>query len=339
MSFDTLEDPGDLWFERATFVSTHLSSVGYGIHVAVFFTVTYFLLKKKMQYKLLWLLFNGSLFAFGTISLACSIYYNENAWVNQREYPGGPLVYLFEQQALPTQTLGNTAAILASFFADGLMLQRVAILYDWNWWVIVPPGLFYIACVILSILTTIQLALPDQTNWTPLSLPVWIVLMILPMWLTALIAGRILYYRHELKKLMGTEAAKVYTGVAAVVIESALPFTIISIILLGLFGDNNVAQNLFVSLMVQIECIAPEMIVLRVILGHAWTSQTLKPKKGLDINDVEARRRTFTPMAFAEPSTISVADSSTQMERSKSQLEGSVHHQEKKENSGGIDMV
>ncbi|KAK1230308.1 hypothetical protein PQX77_006601 [Marasmius sp. AFHP31] len=340
MSFDTREDPGDLWFEQATFVSTHLSSVGYGIHVAVFFTVTYFLLKKKMQYKLFWLLFNGFLFAFGTISLACSIYYNENAWVNQREYPGGPLAYLFEQQALPTQTLGNTAAILASFFADGLMLQRVAILYNWNWWVIVPPGLFYIVCVILSILTTIQLALPDQTNWTPLSLPVWIVLMILPMWLTALIVGKILYHRHELTKLMGAEAAKVYTGVAAVVIESALPFTVISIILLGLFGDNNVAQNLFVSLMVQIECIAPEMIVLRVILGHAWTSQTLKPKEGLDINNGEtSRRRTFTPMAFAEPSTISVADSSTQMERSKSRLEGSVHHQEEKENSGGIDIV
>ncbi|KAJ8083121.1 hypothetical protein PM082_008990 [Marasmius tenuissimus] len=335
MSFDTLEDPGDLWFERATFVSTHLSSVGYGIHVAVFFTVTYFLLKKKMQYKLLWLLFNGSLFAFGTISLACSIYYNENAWVNQREYPSGPFAYLFEQQALPTQTLGNTAAILASFFADattGCHPIRLELVGYRSTGVVLYR-------VFLSILTTIQLALPDQTNWTPLSLPVWIVLMILPMWLTALIAGRILYYRHELKKLMGTEAAKVYTGVAAVVIESALPFTIISIILLGLFGDNNVAQNLFVSLMVQIECIAPEMIVLRVILGHAWTSQTLKPKKGLDINDVEARRRTFTPMAFAEPSTISVADSSTQMERSKSQLEGNMHHQEKKENSGGIDMV
>ena len=77
--------------------------------------------------------------------------------------------------------------------------------------------------------------------------------MVLPMWLTTLIAGKILYHRHQLIKVMGAESASVYTGVAAIVIESALPFTLISIILLGLFGDNNIAQNLLVSLLVQIE--------------------------------------------------------------------------------------
>ncbi|KAG7085727.1 hypothetical protein E1B28_003270 [Marasmius oreades] len=343
MSSNTQEDPKNLWFEQATFISTHMSSVGYGIHASVYFTVTYFLLKRKRPHKLFWLVFNGFLFAFGTINLACGIHYNENAWVNKREYPGGPFAYLFEQQALPTQTLGNSVAILASFFADGLMLQRVAILYDWNWWIIVPPGLFYVGCVVLSILTVVQLALPDQTSqWPSLSLPVWIILMILPMWLTALIAGRILYQRHRLIKIMGAEAASIYTGVTAVVIESALPFTLISIILLGLFGDNNVAQNLFVSVMVQIECIAPEMIILRVILGHAWTSQTLKPGGGLDrnIRDADAGSN-CTPMAFAEP-TISLDDSTTRMERSNCQSEASVVHQEDKDRNAGcvpIDIV
>ncbi|EEB86987.1 hypothetical protein MPER_15871, partial [Moniliophthora perniciosa FA553] len=75
------------------------------------------------------------------------IRYNENAWVTQRGYPGGSFSYLIEQQNHPVLTLGNTASILASFWADGLMLQRVVVLYQRNWWVIVPPTLFYIACI------------------------------------------------------------------------------------------------------------------------------------------------------------------------------------------------
>ncbi|KAF5371106.1 hypothetical protein D9758_004101 [Tetrapyrgos nigripes] len=260
--YTTQEDSETLWFEQSSYVATHLASVGYGIHIVIFCMVTYYTLAQRKRFPqskawIAWLVFNTLLFAFGTINLACSIRFNENAWVNDREYPGGPFAYMVEQQSITLLTLGNSASILASFLSDGLLLYRAAILWDFTWWIIIPPAVFYVACVILSILTTVQLALPDQTSWTPLSLPVWIVLMILPIWLTALID------------------AKVYTGVSAIVIESALPFTIISIILLGLFGDEDIAQNLFVALMVQIECIAPEMIVLRVMLGRAWTRETI----------------------------------------------------------------
>jgi hypothetical protein len=101
-------------------------------------------------------------------------------------------------------------------------------------------------------LTVVQLALPTVAL-PQLSLAVWIVLMLLPIWLTILIAGRIFYYRKTMVDILGPEYAKNYTGVSAIVIESALPFTIISIILLGLFGDKNTAQNLFIPLMVQFE--------------------------------------------------------------------------------------
>ncbi|KAI3607057.1 hypothetical protein WG66_007935 [Moniliophthora roreri] len=298
-SYATQEDPTFLWFEQSTFVSTHLSSVGYGIHLTIFSIVTYHVLKIRPKLWIFWLFFNTSLFAFGTINLACSIRYNENAWVTQRGYPGGPFNYLIEQQNHPVLTLGNSASILASFWADGLMLQRVMVLYQWNWWVIIPPTLFYIACIILSVLTTVQLALPTQTSWTPLSLPVWIVLMILPMWLSALIVGRILWHKKEVESSMGKEEAKIYTGIAAIVVESALPFTIISIILLGLFGDEDVAQNLFVSLMVQIECIAPEMIILRVIRGRAWSTRTLQRGKRKDAEEPENKLEVLSHMEFA----------------------------------------
>ncbi|KAF7350163.1 hypothetical protein MVEN_01318800 [Mycena venus] len=276
--FATQEDPESLWYEQSNYRSTHLASVGYGIHVAVFGTVTYYTLQMRSAGKgriwIFWLVFSALQFAFGTINLACSIAYNENAWVNDRAYPGGPFSYLIEQGNLPFATLGNSASILASFLSDGMLLYRAGVLWDFTWYIVVPPTLFFIACIVLSVMTVIQLALPN-VPFPQLSLAVWIILMLLPIWLTILIAGRILYHRQTMHDILGPEYARSYTGISAIVVESALPFTIISLILLGLFGDKNTAQNLFIPLLVQFECIAPEMIILRVVLGHAWTKATL----------------------------------------------------------------
>jgi hypothetical protein len=110
-----------------------------------------------------WLAFNSLLFAFGTINLACSVAYNENAWVNDRAYPGGPFNYLVEQGNLPFVTLGNVASILASFLSDGMLvsimyhlstelsngsqLYRAGVLWNFAWYIVVPPALFFIACI------------------------------------------------------------------------------------------------------------------------------------------------------------------------------------------------
>ncbi|KAJ7718201.1 hypothetical protein DFH07DRAFT_784989 [Mycena maculata] len=276
--FATQEDPESLWYEQSNYVSTHLAAMGYGVHIVVFATVTYYTLlmrgRTASRMRIFWLIFNTLIFSMGTINLACSIAYNENAWVNDREYPGGPFNYLIGEQSISFMTLGNVASILASFMSDGLLLYRAGVLWNFAWYIVVPPALFFIACIILSVMTVIQLALPTAPL-PPLSLAVWIVLMILPIWLTVLIAGRILYHRRTMVDVLGPEYAKNYAGIAAIVVESALPFTIISAILLGLFGDQNIAQNLFVPLMVQVECIAPELIILRVVLGRSWTKGTM----------------------------------------------------------------
>jgi hypothetical protein len=96
--------------------------------MVVFAMVTYYtVLARKRSTSRAWMLnfwlsFNTLLFTLGTINLACSIRFNENAWINEREYPGGPFSYMIEQGSLPFMTLGNTASILASFLSDGLLV-------------------------------------------------------------------------------------------------------------------------------------------------------------------------------------------------------------------------
>ncbi|KAJ7466851.1 hypothetical protein B0H11DRAFT_2047950 [Mycena galericulata] len=229
-----------------------------------------------------WLVYDAALSAMGTINLACSIRYNENAWVNDREYPGGPYSYLIGQQSVPFMTLGNTASILAAFMSNGLLLYRAGVLWNLRGTCLFHRLQFFVACS--NCHSTVPL--PE------LAIPVWIVLVIIPIWLTALIAGRILYHRQTMINVLGPRYAKRYASTSAIVIESAVPYTVISLILLGLYGSQNIAQNLFTPLLVQVECIAPELIILRVVLGRSWTKGTMSGEgKPSDIHFASPRRQ------------------------------------------------
>ncbi|KAG6860327.1 hypothetical protein C0995_012634 [Termitomyces sp. Mi166 len=265
------ESHEELWFERSNYIATHIASMCYetpGAQIAVFFIATYHVLRWNTSAKrrLFWLFFLFLLTATATINLACSIKFNQSAWIDERNYPGGPYEFLVEQQSRPILTLGNTASILGSFFADGILLYRVMVLWNFMWYIIIPPTLFYIVCVILSILTVVQIADPTFANIVNLALPVWVILMIINIVLSAMIAIRILILRRDVQSGLGTEYAKPYAMIASLVVEAALPFTILSIILLVLFGGKNTAQNLFVPLLVQVECLSPSLIILRVIV-------------------------------------------------------------------------
>ncbi|KAF8870731.1 hypothetical protein BD779DRAFT_1454904 [Infundibulicybe gibba] len=250
-----------------------------GIHTAVFATVLYFMfLPEQMRRRgprwVGWLAMTCSLFAVGTTNLACSIGFNEAAWVNERNYPGGPAAFLTEQQGRAIMTVGNSATILASFLADGLLLNRVYILWNQRWQVVVLPSVFYFVTIILAILRVVQIPLKDFGGMINLGIITWSSLMALNVYLSAMIALRIITMRRTVINLLGPEHAGMYTGAAAFVIESAMPFMIVSIILLALFGGNNTSQNLFVPLLVQIECIAPLLIILRIFRNQAWSRNT-----------------------------------------------------------------
>lgn len=102
-------------------------------------------------------------------------------------------------------------------------------------------------------MVVIQLANPALVPVLNLTLPVWLVLMIINIILSAMIATRILMLRKRLVTMLGKDHGKIYTSTASLIIEAALPFNILSIILLGLFGSEATAQSLFVPLLVQVE--------------------------------------------------------------------------------------
>lgn len=65
---------------------------------------------------------------------------------------------------------------------------------------------------------------------------------------TSLICGRILYYAHSMKREFGPAFATTYFSLVAIIVESALPYTLVGIAFVVSFGLNSEISILFLSL-------------------------------------------------------------------------------------------
>lgn len=100
----------------------------------------------------------------------------------------------------------------------------------------------------LSIVTVIQTALPGSNLWTHtaynFAIPYWSISVAVNIVLTAVIVVRIVLVRKELVAVLGAEYARQYTSLIAIVIESALLYSVSSIMFLIAFAFNSNVQNL-----------------------------------------------------------------------------------------------
>lgn len=103
---------------------------------------------------------------------------------------------------------------------------------------------FALACMLLAlaIMSVVQSALPGSSffdgNDIEFAVP-WISLTCsLNAIITILIVVRLLRARSCIRAAMSRDVATVYTGVIAILVESALPFTLLGIVFAVLLGKN-----------------------------------------------------------------------------------------------------
>ena len=69
--------------------------------------------------------------------------------------------------------------------------------------------------------------------------------------LTALIAGRLLFMRYRLKKLVGASSSMPYVTITAMLVESAAIYSINGITFLVAYGLNDPSQDLWLPVLGQ----------------------------------------------------------------------------------------
>ncbi|KAI0919667.1 hypothetical protein AcW1_003139 [Taiwanofungus camphoratus] len=259
------ETSAEIWFEQSNFVSVYIGTIAYGVHIAVFFICVYYLVTERKKNCWKWLAYIAVLFSMATVNICLNMHFSEMAWIDDRDYPGGPLAFLLEQQSDSMNTVGNSVSFVATFLADGLLLYRVHVIWR-RWYIMVIPTLMWLASTALSILTTIQAARPNSSLWAngtlDFSVPYWSLSMALNILLTILLVSRLLYMRHMIISTpLGEHYGKTYTSVATMVLESALPYCLVSFVFIVLYGLHSTAENLFIPLLLQVAVRPPAVLL------------------------------------------------------------------------------
>ncbi|KAL7283424.1 hypothetical protein ACG7TL_002854 [Trametes sanguinea] len=275
--YATSESPIVLWNEQAINAAVYIGAIAWGLHISTFFQSTSAILQSgKSSWR--WLPFSFILFAMASINICCSISFNELAWIDERNYPGGPLAFIVEQSSRPINTASIATSVVTLFLANSFLVYRTHVLWN-KFWVTTALVAFLLVSTVLSVMHCIQAARPDAGLWddatVKISIPYASVTMTLNILLTVILSWRLLDLRRRLPATIN-EQVKQYTTVQALVVETAFPYGLASFIFVVLYGLRNAGANLFVPLLVQVEGIVAELILIRMVRGNAWSYDILR---------------------------------------------------------------
>ncbi|KAE9394591.1 hypothetical protein BT96DRAFT_886487 [Gymnopus androsaceus JB14] len=255
----TAADPIVLPLERSFYIGNVFGNIFYGVQIYITFHSIYLLLHSSSDRRT-----KSFYVGYGIVMLLCMSFamianslLGQEMWIEHRNYPGGPVAYWTDNGAVWYNVLGSAADMFGNFMGDALLVYRLYVIYSGKWYVVVFPFLIFLASTALAIMSVVQSALPGSSffegNDIVYAVP-WISLTCsLNAIITILIVARILSARRRIRSAMPEDMATVYTGVIAILVESALPFTLLGIVFAVLLGKN-LPEQLALSLTMGILC-------------------------------------------------------------------------------------
>ncbi|KAJ6501621.1 hypothetical protein C8R47DRAFT_969868 [Mycena vitilis] len=281
-----LDTPAQLAFERSFYIGSYVTAVLYGMFIFMFFLSNYFLLyssgaqKHDARKESFFYIFYGSvMLILWTIASSCNAAFGQNIWIDHRDVPGGPAAYLFENLSAWYNTLGTVTGICMNFMADGLLLYRAYVIWGSSVKIVAFPIVLYLAALSMAILLIYESAIPGASFFAgdsvSFGVPYFWMTISLNIITTSLICGRLLAVRNRVRSILGEQYCQTYTGVVAVLLESALPFTVLGIIYVISYARNSPYSFAFLQIWADFCAISPQLIILRVAMGKAWSRDTV----------------------------------------------------------------
>ena len=100
-----------------------------GIHVSVGATTLYLTLRAPSNRRISWILvaFVVALLICGTVEVGATIKAGIMMFIDNRDFPGGPMAYFITEYSNPVETVGSTAYVLANLLADGVLVSQTSL--------------------------------------------------------------------------------------------------------------------------------------------------------------------------------------------------------------------
>lgn len=79
-----------------------------------------------------WMAFSGGLLALGTINVACSLHFNQLAFIDRSDYPNGPAAFISEQQSNGANVGAVATSIIMVIASNGFMVPAFSLFQPIN---------------------------------------------------------------------------------------------------------------------------------------------------------------------------------------------------------------
>ncbi|TFY54780.1 hypothetical protein EVJ58_g8657 [Rhodofomes roseus] len=261
----------EIYLEKIWLQSNVLENIPYGVELTLFATCFLALLqnmdRSNLKRHVCLLIFITIIFGLGTIFMITNSLITQQAFIEYRNYPGGPGAYL---NAMFSDTVGLTNSVswvVSNWLLDAFLVWRFIVIFSdvsrpWFQAMLVLPCLMLLASIILGSVVLHDLAeIADTPNSTPfavadLTLAYYTISLALNILLTLAIAARLLAFRHRISRLLGAHHATPYSNIAAIIIESAVLYAAFALTFLVSFGVDSPVSNVFLNLVnsVQVRC-------------------------------------------------------------------------------------
>ncbi|KAI9461082.1 hypothetical protein HD554DRAFT_2028457 [Boletus coccyginus] len=278
------EDSQTLFSERCWLQGVVISAIAYGITFSLYFLSFHLLVREKnrveFKTRVPLLICITATFLLGTIFMISLAAFTQMAFIDNRNYPGGPNAFENNMFSIPVDNVGNVAFVLSNWLSDALLVWRFKVIYERcrapTWVVILFPCLMLAGSVAMGIMFLIQVSTtnPYVTKGINFTLPYLSLSLALNIILTIVIVLRLLTFRYRIVSVLGPKYGTQYTSIAAMIIESAALYSAVSVTFLVLFGVGNAVSQVFIQTLNQFQTIATLLIVFRVAQGKGWTEET-----------------------------------------------------------------
>ncbi|KAJ7225949.1 hypothetical protein GGX14DRAFT_423122 [Mycena pura] len=277
--FDT---PAQLAFERAFYIGSYLTAILFGVQLFMFFLSNYFLLYSSPDTRkesVFYVFYGSVMLLLWTVAHSCNAIFGQLIWIDHRDVVGGPAAFLYANLSAWYNTLGTVTGICMNFLADGLLLYRCFIIWGSSFKIVAMPIVLYFGAMSMAILLIYESAIPGASFFSgdsvSFGVPYFWMTISLNIITTSLICGRLLSVRSRVRALLGEQHCQTYTGVVACLLESALPFTVLGIVYVITYARKSPYSFAFLQVWADFCAISPQLIILRVATGKAWSKATV----------------------------------------------------------------
>ncbi|THU92338.1 hypothetical protein K435DRAFT_967708 [Dendrothele bispora CBS 962.96] len=267
--------------ERYDFAALQLSCIFYGFSVVVFVRCMSALLwpRSGRQQNTKLAVYTFFLFALGTIYIAMNGHYYQLAFIDNRNFPGGPEAYELFIYSTSVPRTANSVFIIANWLADALLLFRCKIIWQGNAWILILPVILFLADISMGILFLYQVSVPDANLFTQsavnFGLAYFSLSTTLNTLMTLLICSRLIIHQRRLIKYqtLPSKNGLSYMSIVSMLVESSALYAVFSLLFIGTYASGNAASGIFLAILSQAQIIAPLLIIARVATRKAWTAE------------------------------------------------------------------